>query len=118
MPHYVRTLSEMPSLPEDHVLLYAAPLFELLQVLWECELFHCDIKPANLFLDSHGKVYLGDFGSLTRIKNEEALSTAIFIPEELTRGGESGCGARSGPAVDAGMFLCSLNCWDGMKETK
>jgi len=85
MPHYVRPLSDMPALPESHVLLYAKPLFELLQVLWECEIFHCDIKPANFFLDSSGQVFLGDYGSLMDVKNIDTLSTTIFIPKELLR---------------------------------
>jgi hypothetical protein len=105
MPHYVRTLDDLPPLPESHVLALVGPLFLVVELMWKCSLFHCDIKPANCFLDSSGSIALGDYGSLQQAEHLDALSTEIFIPDALVQ--NSGFG-KSGESLDAGMLLSTI----------
>jgi len=50
---------------------------------------HCDIKPANVLIDSSGKVYLSDFGIARHAESELTVlpgagSPAYMAPEQIT----------------------------------
>lgn len=70
---------------------------------------HCDLKPSNLLLDSHGRVRVTDFGLARRYDDHAGMSggTAGFMaPEQLS----SGLGP-IGPATDVyglGAVLAAL----------
>ena len=49
-------------LPLGTIISYVKPISAALQYVHEKGLIHCDVKPANLFIGSNGKVLLGDFG--------------------------------------------------------
>ena len=60
-----------------------------------CGVLHCDIKPANLLLDSCGDVHIGDFGLAFVLKDAEAegekrgmfSGTLRYMPPERIRHG-------------------------------
>jgi TRAP-type mannitol/chloroaromatic compound transport system substrate-binding protein len=59
-------------------------------------IIHCDIKPANILLDSDNKSYLGDFGLVRAIMESVSLSandsmrdTAHYIAPEIWEGKEA-----------------------------
>jgi len=97
MPHYVRSLAQLPTLTPRHVFHYISPVFELLKKLWDKKIFHCDIKPANIFLTAEGSAVLGDMGSVQFAVGVETESTEVYIPKGLQE--------VSGEALDAGMLL-------------
>jgi serine/threonine protein kinase len=48
---------------------------------------HCDVKPANVFVDSYGAVFLGDYGSAVIVDKlqckQDALTTPEYTPREV-----------------------------------
>lgn len=100
MPQFPRTLANMPPLSEAHVLQYVEGIYLCLLLLWELQVFHCDIKPANLFLNARGRVFLGDFGSSQFAADQQPFTTSLYVPVELDH--------LSGAALDAGNLLSTV----------
>jgi serine/threonine-protein kinase len=64
---------------------------------------HCDLKPSNVLLDTHGKPYLTDFGLARRTGVESSLSISGAIlgtPSYMAPEQATGSRARLGPATD------------------
>jgi serine/threonine protein kinase len=64
------------------------PVCAALSYAHKKKLIHCDVKPANIMIDQHGKVYLSDFG-ISRL-SETATATmvgagtpAYMAPEQI-----------------------------------
>ncbi len=86
MPMYVCTLDDVPRGHELLTILYKAMenIESALELLHGLEFFHCDIKPANIFMDSNGGIVLGDFGS-TVGEGQEIYATPGYVPKEAMK---------------------------------
>ncbi len=57
-----------------------------------CGVLHCDVKPANLLLDAHGEIHIGDFGLAFVLKDgaedKSGMSGTLryMAPERLKHG--------------------------------
>ena len=60
-----------------------------------CGVLHCDVKPANLLLDTHGEIHIGDFGLAFVLKDAAGTGEAdgmrsgtlrYMAPERLAHG--------------------------------
>lgn len=63
MPRYIGTLHTIPTGSLDYLAIQGARLVAAVRALHSRGLVHMDIKSTNVFFDSHGSCYLGDFGS-------------------------------------------------------
>lgn len=61
------------------------PLLTCLAYLHSQKIIHRDIKLENIFLDSHGRVKLGDFG-LTMCMHQEAAISPVGTTEYMAPG--------------------------------
>lgn len=63
------------------------PICSALQFAHHSQVYHCDIKPANILVDTHGQVLLSDFG-IARLANETTRSGTppYMAPEQFTQG--------------------------------
>ncbi len=106
MANYVCTLDDLPrhQLMATAVLKVAKTMYHALCTLHRANACHCDIKPANIFLDSNGEVFLGDYGSLVFLgsgRQEDALTTPQFTPQEVFRRVPS-------PSLDFALLAATL----------
>ena len=105
MPHVV--------LQPDHVTWFSAKLLLALAVLHEFGVLHRDVKPDNVFLNSHNRVVLGDLG-LSRAAEGVAAGGTAHVFTRAWRAPELLTGASKKaytPAVDmwaAGCVLAEL----------
>jgi len=88
MPNYIASLDDLPRhhLMAPAVLKIAETVKGALDLLHLAGAYHCDIKPANIFLDSYGNAFLGDYGSIIFIDdNTQAspLATEEYVPHEV-----------------------------------
>lgn len=110
------TLEEVARLGlQEHVIrLYTKQIITAINVLHEHGIVHRDIKGANIFLTSSGKIKLGDFGCSVKLKNiaqtmpgevNSTLGTAAYMaPEVITRAKGEG----HGRAADVWSLGCVL----------
>lgn len=52
---------------------------------------HCDVKPENMFVDSRGRIMIGDFGIAVvlqgkTLQDEGVFGTTVYMPPEQTYG--------------------------------
>ena len=88
-----------------------AQVGEGLQALWDAEIVHRDVKPANILLDLTGKPYLTDFG-LVKVRDASALtrpgqtlgSMNYMSPEQIR--GEPVTGASDVYSLGCVAFEC------------
>lgn len=50
-------------------------VLDALKTVHAQQVWHLDIKPANIMLDKHGRAYLIDFGASKQIKNTDKMTT-------------------------------------------
>ena len=62
-------------LPESLVMNYLQQLLSALQVVHEKDIWHLDIKPENIMVDSNNHVYLIDFGASKHIEQSNGTLT-------------------------------------------
>ena len=86
-------LNREGALPENLVLNYLNQLVSALQVVHEKNIWHLDIKPENIMIDSGNRVYLIDFGASKHIERSAgtlttssmlAYTPGYFPPEQST----------------------------------
>jgi serine/threonine protein kinase len=70
----------------DEVSVIIKPICNALQFAHQEQVFHCDIKPANILLDNRGQVLLSDFG-IARLTNETSQSGTppYMAPEQFLK---------------------------------
>ena len=78
-----------------------------------CGVLHCDVKPANLLLDSHGELHIGDFGLAFVLQDATGKqgrpgmrsgTLRYMAPERLRHGINS----FAGDQYSFGVTLCEL----------
>ena len=101
MPLYVSTANDLP-LPctESLVLDIASRVYNALGLMWSISVYHCDVKPSNIFLDTAGVARLGDFGSVSDVINDGCNTTLPYVPSDIR--------PVAGRQLDAGMLLCTV----------
>lgn len=65
----------------------AAPLLSVLHLLHSNGIIHRDIKLENIFIDSNGRIKLGDFGLTMSSRQESAISpvgTVEYMAPEVS----------------------------------
>lgn len=109
MSHYTSTLQSCARGPElctlfEHV---AVSIFEGLHAIHAAEYCHLDVKPGNIFIDSQGRSFLGDYDAALNPGQIVTRTTPTFLPREMAI-----LQARNRlvatPAVDFGMLACTL----------
>lgn len=101
MPRYTCSLAVSARYPHETLLRQGRRLFEALEFIHAKGLVHMDVKADNVFVDTNGDFFLGDFGSCKFIGDEVSSSTNIFYHSNL-----NGCKAH--PKIDLFMFLVML----------
>ena len=92
MAEYARSLREMerfsPQLGEDVLLNFAHAMIEAVNYIHSLDLVHMDIKQSNIFVDSEGNWFLGDFGGCVEVGKKVRECTEVLLPrvgEESSR---------------------------------
>ena len=82
-------------IPVQRAVDYALDVIEGLEAAHALGVIHRDVKPSNCFLDSDGRVKVGDFGLSKSLKTDAQLTTTgaflgtpMFAAPEQLRGGE------------------------------
>jgi hypothetical protein len=68
---------------------------------------HLDVKPGNIFIDSDGAIFLGDFDAALSQGQAVNRTTPTFLPREMAILHARGLLVASS-AVDFGMLVCTL----------
>ena len=109
MTQYVSTLSSCARGPDlvDTFNTAANAVFHGLEAVHSAGLCHLDVKPGNIFVDSAGACFLGDYDAAVHQGAEVRRTTDAFLPREFAV-------LRSRhlliatPAVDFSMLACTL----------
>ncbi|KAJ8516493.1 hypothetical protein ONZ45_g6201 [Pleurotus djamor] len=107
MPLYSQTLSSILALFDtnnnfldmDSVTLFSAQLLLGLEALHSHNIYHCDIKPENIFMSPAGNLVLGDFG------------LALQVAPDVTIPGPFGTPAFSAPEVWGDFLPGPADLW-------
>lgn len=68
------------------ILQYIDPIITALHYTHQSQVFHCDIKPSNILIGQHGKVYLSDFGIARIAHDVSTLGTPTHMAPEQAGG--------------------------------
>ena len=84
MTEYTRSLRAMemfsPQLSEDVLLIFALNMIEAVNYIHSLDLVHMDIKQSNIFVDTEGNWFLGDFGGCVEVGKEVMECTEVLLP--------------------------------------
>ncbi len=105
-----RVLSVSGALPAERVAELAAQAAAGLATAHAQGIVHRDVKPANLLLDSHGTLKIGDFGIARFLDDPGAALTATgqIVGTGLYLAPERALGQPAGPASDMYSLGCVL----------
>jgi hypothetical protein len=92
----------------DRAIELAAQLGDALQASHERGLLHCDVKPANVMLDSEGNARLGDFGSSRELDRsaatlEDIQGSLMYLAPEILEGVR--------PSAASDVYSLALSIW-------
>ena len=109
MPRYTSTLHSCAQGLELGILFQRAAIavYDGLGAMHTANYCHLDVKPGNIFIDSSGQVYLGDFDAALNIGQTVTRTTPTFLPREMAVLQVRGLLVAT-PAVDFGMLACTL----------
>ncbi|MGW0611655.1 protein kinase domain-containing protein [Streptomyces sp. NPDC002788] len=105
-----RVLSVSGALPAERVATLAAQAAAGLAAAHAQGIVHRDVKPANLLLDAHGTLKIGDFGIARFLDDPGAALTATgqIVGTGLYLAPERALGKPAGPASDMYSLGCVL----------
>jgi len=87
MQPFNHALVQVPFYPERVVLNGIQSIMLAMQHLHNKDIVHCDIKPANILVDTRGDWFLCDYGSCVELKerkaNQKTRYTVSYIPMDL-----------------------------------
>lgn len=99
MPHFSCTLAEVPSpVPTAFALATLVEMTRVLVFLHDHGWWHADVKPSNLFMDTEGGLFLGDYGTCVRYSGVRPAAAQF-------EGGYAGSLAFQCASVQPGMAL-------------
>lgn len=78
------TLEDRSDVNLDH---WLPQIADALDYLHSTGLVHRDVKPANIFFDSHGRAYLGDFGIVKPLDGRMTMLQTLYATEMGTTPG-------------------------------
>jgi hypothetical protein len=84
MPRYVTTVAEAAKFAIPALVGSARRMISALQYLHERSWAHMDVKGANIFVDTEGQWFLGDFGSTTKLGHSITTCTDCFYKSQLS----------------------------------
>lgn len=82
MPVYPATLQHVPHLTPSAALKIGSDMKAALQHLHLCELAHCDVKAPNIFINSNGDAFLGDYGAVRKLGADAEERTLSHVPAD------------------------------------
>ncbi|GAB6031967.1 Protein kinase, membrane associated tyrosine threonine 1 [Chamberlinius hualienensis] len=98
------------NIPEKLVWRYLVDLLQAVKHIHDHNLIHLDIKPANIFVSSHGVCKLGDFGlvvDLTKLSSTEPMEgDPKYMAAELMEGKFT----KSADIFSLGITMLELSC--------
>ncbi|MGK7943429.1 MAG: protein kinase, partial [Microcystaceae cyanobacterium] len=96
-------------IPPDQVKQFMTPLVEALTTIHQAGIYHLDIKPENIIVDSHNQVVLIDFGAARQVIDTNTMGTRSYTESyaapEIIIGGELGV---ESDIFELGMMLYEL----------
>ena len=101
MPRYLQSLAKSPELSEEHLVIQFSRLVEALDYVHRKDYVHMDVKADNIFMDSDGRFFLGDFGSACKKGDDITSTTAAFYHSKII-------GTKALPQYDWYMLLVTL----------
>lgn len=106
MPRYTTTLADAPTVGGTVMMTGASRMVNCLNYLHSLRWCHMDVKSANIFIDSAGSWFLGDFGSSTPTGETVYSCTDAFYMHAVI-------GAAAAPKYDwymLAVLLCIESC--------
>lgn len=79
MPWYTASLHHLPQLSDELLLRGGRRLQQALRAMHEVNLLHTDVKAANVFVDSSGAWFLGDFGASNMFEDRIKYCTEVIL---------------------------------------
>lgn len=79
MPWYTASLHQLPQLSAELLCVGGRRLQQAVTAMHEVELLHTDLKAANVFVDSFGVWFLGDFGVSTIFGDKIEYCTEVTL---------------------------------------
>lgn len=87
MPLLSQSLARVEAVPLEQIVTWFEQAASALHYIHSRGLLHCDLKPANLLLDSHQNLRVADFGqALLQDEAEGKLGTLFYMPAEQAMG--------------------------------
>jgi len=84
MPMYCGDVTKIPSSDLGYICRQGCRIFEAIEFIHSKGYIHMDIKAQNIFVDTDGKWYLGDFGSMILANKVITSSTWMYWPFEAS----------------------------------
>jgi len=109
MPFFSSSLDSWPTQSSmvDLISRVATSIFAALDAFHRSQLVHCDCKPGNIFINTEGNAFLGDYNAVVALNEPVQRCTMKFLPRELVSLRQRGI-LKATAAVDFAMLACTL----------